>query len=158
MKITEKEICEYLFDLLEPARKIEIQSALDSDPVARKEYIRLKNKFDRLNLLDQDYPNPILYLSQWIAKHSAIAAVLALVFSLWFLPNQAYAENPSVVIEDAHQIRHTNKVCCTSGISPEKSPKFDENLDEILAQNIHQGSSIDQELNYSTKYLKKLSL
>ena len=158
MKVTEQEICEYLFNLLSPEMKRAVKDAIKNDPDIAKEYERLKNKFDRLKLLEPDYPNPLLSLSQVLVKHSAIAAVLALIFSLWFLPNQAYAEEHNVSIESQHKIHTMKKVCCTSGISPQKSPKFDKSFEEILTTNIQVTSSIDSEMNYSTRYLKKLSL
>ena len=158
MKVSEQEICEYLFDLLSTQKKAQVKSYIDSDPEVQKEYVRLKNKFDRLNLLYQEYPNPMRTLSQILIKNSAVAAVLALVFSLWFLPSQAQADTYTSTVENIHAASSIHKVCCTSGISPEKAPKFDKALDEILANNMQMTSSIDSEMNYSTHYLKKLSL
>jgi len=158
MKVTEQEICEYLFNLLSPDVRAYVKDAIENDPEVVKEYNRLRNKFDRLKLLEADYPNPLVALSQVLAKHSAIVAVLTLIFSLWFLPNQAHAEERTVSVESHHKIEVIQKVCCTSGISPRKAPKFDKNLNEILASNFQVTSYIDSEMNYSTQYLKKLSL
>lgn len=158
MKVDEQLICEYIFDLVDSDQRITVKNAIDRDPETRQEYVRLKNKFERLKILEKDYPNPLVTLSHFLVKKSAIAAILMLGASLWFLPNQAYADGSASVSEVSSKSTAHHKVCCTSGISPKKSPDFVRNFDGILSNNLYLSSSIESEMHYSTQYFKKLSL
>ena len=158
MKIDEQLICEYIFDLVDVDQEVIIKNAIEADPEIQQEYLRLKNKFERLKLLENDYPNPLIALSQFLVKKSAVAAILILGSSLWFLPNQAHATAGDPVAEFTRNSVIQQKVYCTSGISPQKSHTFVNDFDTILAKNIQVSPSIDPEMNYSTQYFKKLSL
>ena len=156
MNIEEKDICEYIFNLLPPQRRLEVKDAIECDDKTRQEYERLTRKFDRLKILESDFANPLYLLYQSIIKNSAIAALLIIVFSLWLIPFSGEADNEASLVSTEGLVGRQSGVCCTSGISPQAVLKFEQGFQMILVKNLPSTSSIESEMNYPTQYIKNI--